>query len=201
MITVNELPIADFSSTVDPTILDTEIDFTDESYGAVNIWDWTFYYSDGVNILGNDTLQNPSFIYPVDTGYYSVKLDVETVDGCIDDTTKVIFINGQYMMYIPNAFSPNGDGKNDIFRPIGSGFSQVEGDYSLEIFDRWGKRIFLTKSPENGWNGKNDNGNGEYVPNGVYVYKVTSIKSTERWEDGEFNTTPFEYIGHITFFK
>jgi len=201
MITVNELPIADFSSTVDPTILDTEIDFTDESYGAVNLWDWTFYYSDGVNILGNDTLQNPSFTYPVDTGYYSVKLDVETVDGCIDDTTKVIFINGQYMMYIPNAFSPNGDGKNDIFRPIGTGFSQVEEDYSLEIFDRWGKRIFLTKSPENGWNGKNDNGNGEYVPNGVYVYKVTSIKSTERWEDGEFNTTPFEYIGHITFFK
>ena len=102
---------------------------------------------------------------------------------------------------VPQIFSPNGDGKNDIFRPIGSGFSQVEGDYSLEIFDRWGKRIFLTKSPENGWNGKNDNGNGEYVPNGVYVYKVTSIKSTERWEDGEFNTTPFEYIGHITFFK
>ncbi len=200
-IRVNELPIADFSSTIDPTILDTEIEFNDESYGQVNSWEWSFYYVDGTNILGIDSVQDPIFTYPVDTGHYPVALHVSTIDGCEDDTLKQVFINGYYTFFAPNAFTPDGDGTNDVFKPVGVGWGKEELEFTLEIFDRWGRRVFFTSIFSDGWNGKDLYGNGDFAPNGVYIYKITTVKSTERWDDDSFDTTPFEYTGHVTLLR
>lgn len=68
-------------------------------------------------------------------------------------------------MYIPNAFTPNGDGMNDTFGVSGAAM----GDFSLKIYNRWGEKVFETSNPTVRWDGKV---NEEDAPSGVYVYKV-----------------------------
>ncbi|MGE5425013.1 MAG: gliding motility-associated C-terminal domain-containing protein, partial [Syntrophothermus sp.] len=68
-----------------------------------------------------------------------------------------------------NAFSPNDDGINDIFRITGLPGGNIT-KFSLQIFDRWGRRLFFTNDPLEGWNGKC---NGEACPGGVYAWIIT----------------------------
>ena len=68
-------------------------------------------------------------------------------------------------MYIPNAFTPNGDGMNDTFGVSGAAM----GDFSLKIYNRWGEKVFESSNPNQRWNGLV---NEEDAPSGVYVYKV-----------------------------
>ncbi len=70
---------------------------------------------------------------------------------------------------MPNAFTPNGDGKNDEFGPVGQ-IHSLE-NYQLTIYDRWGSKVFSAKSPDEKWNGKFDN-QGNELPPGVYVYEL-----------------------------
>jgi gliding motility-associated-like protein len=71
-------------------------------------------------------------------------------------------------LYIPNAFTPNGDGLNDEFAPVGYGVKQFE----MKIFNRWGELIFTTDDIQNKWDGTYL---GEKVQPGSYVYDVTAI--------------------------
>ena len=96
---------------------------------------------------------------------------LEVINLCGSQTFEVNVVledfNEEYI-YIPNAFSPNGDGINDIFKPSLSSLSQVEA-YEIEIFSRWGPRIFNSTDVELGWNG----GIGENMLNsGVYIYTL-----------------------------
>jgi len=70
-------------------------------------------------------------------------------------------------VFIPNAFSPNGDGINDIFKPSANDLD----DYELRIFNRWGEQMFSTTDPSIGWNGSNS-GSDYFVPSGAYAYLV-----------------------------
>ncbi len=70
-------------------------------------------------------------------------------------------------IYFPNAFTPNGDGLNDEFKPVGN--VNILSKYELLIYDRWGNKVFESKDPNIGWNGIN--GNIKY-PEGNYVFKV-----------------------------
>ena len=67
-------------------------------------------------------------------------------------------------VYVPNAFSPNGDGINDLFRPYGTGFEVLE----MLVYDRWGSELFRSKGPSAAWDGS---GAGQ----GVYVYKINYL--------------------------
>lgn len=68
-------------------------------------------------------------------------------------------------VFIPEAFTPNDDGKNDIFKPV---FSFLPADYQLIIYNRWSNVVFQTNDPEKGWNGKSSN--GKPLPTGNYIY-------------------------------
>jgi gliding motility-associated-like protein len=70
-------------------------------------------------------------------------------------------------MYIPNAFTPNGDGMNDSFGVAGAAL----GDFSLKIYNRWGEKVFDSNNPDIRWDGLV---NKEEAPSGVYVYKVSA---------------------------
>ena len=70
-------------------------------------------------------------------------------------------------VYIPNAFTPDGDGLNDIFIPVGKGITE----YTLQIFDRWGELIFQSSDFNKGWDGTYKS---EPVPMGSYVYKISA---------------------------
>ncbi len=75
-------------------------------------------------------------------------------------------------IFVPNAFSPNNDGLNDNFKPIGMGIDYFE----IFIYDRWGGFIFEIKSDSIGWDGKL--ANGSLAPEGVYLYEIQSQSKT-----------------------
>jgi gliding motility-associated-like protein len=67
-------------------------------------------------------------------------------------------------VYVPNAFTPNGDGQNDLFLPVFNHPERLE-NYSLHIYDRWGRLLFSTDNPHQGWNCSE-------CPAGVYVWRM-----------------------------
>lgn len=77
----------------------------------------------------------------------------------------------EFHLYVPNAFTPDNDGVNDSFQPLGSGF---EGDlYHFSVFNRWGEVVFQTDDPDVPWIGQNNQKLGtHFVPDGVYGWRV-----------------------------
>ena len=92
-------------------------------------------------------------------------------------------------LFVPNAFSPNNDGLNDGFRPLGQAFGAT--DYHFQIFNRWGEVVFSSTDPEEYWVGQDQRGGGEhYVRDGQYAWSVTV-----RWTHGKY---PEDFSGMLT---
>lgn len=102
-----------------------------------------------------------------DTGVYEVMHIVTNTAGCADTTIVIVEILPEPLLFIPNAFSPNGDGRNDVFKPSVVG----QREYEFIVFSRWGDIVFKTNNPYIGWNG-NDHNDGAVLPQGVYTYTV-----------------------------
>jgi gliding motility-associated-like protein len=97
-------------------------------------------------------------------------LEVEDLDGCRGDTTIVItVIKDENSAFVPTAFSPDGDGKNDILFIRSPRVANLE----FRIFDRWGQEMFFTTDQGIGWDGTDRNGQPANV--GVYVYFANII--------------------------
>jgi len=170
-ITILEGLLADFYyQPDDPSILNNEIDFYDLSQKAIS-WQWRF--GDGVV----DFEQSPTHTYQ-DTGLYRVELLVTHENHCVDTLVQYIDIKPVVTYFMPNAFTPNGDGDNEIF--IGSGsFTDGMKDFKLRIWSRWGNLIFESDDPEHGWNGRKNNV-GEVLPQGVYIYQLDYVDARGR---------------------
>ncbi len=162
---VNPNPVAGFSANPQPTslIVEATISFTDLSTGASS-WAWNF------GDVGNSTstLQNPAFAYQ-DTGCYNVQQVITDVNGCMDSTNEWICIQPDWALYIPNAFTPDANGKNDVFMPLGMGID--EHHFEMWIFDRWGNLIYYTDDLYKGWDGKVQGG-AAIAQIDTYVYKI-----------------------------
>lgn len=183
LISVKPNPIARFTMSPEQvSSLYPEVQFEDYSKGDIASWSWNFAG------LGTANTPNTKFTFPQDTGSYPVSLLVTTTDGCKNQTTVNVRVGPQYTLYIPNSFTPNGDGLNDIFTPVGIGVDISK--YSMQIFDRWGKLLFETNDLSYGWNGR-DNNTGLVVPPGVYIYQIKS-------EDITLDAKRHEYKGTIT---
>lgn len=94
---------------------------------------------------------------------HTVSLGVTSWVGCTD--TAYTVVKGPVILYIPSAFTPNNDGKNDAFEVVGD---QIE-EFEMIIFDRWGAKVFETETIENRWIG-DINGSDHFAPNGIYHY-------------------------------
>lgn len=168
MVNSHPVPVADFSFTPEnPSMVSPVVFFLDKSLGATT-WEWNYGDSLGVdsfNIQTDDVHHEYG-----DTGTYCVMLKIQNEFGCRDSIEKCLHVDPDYVVYIPNAFSPNGDGKNEIFIPMFTGIS--EKNYELRIFDRWGNLTFLSNTHDKGWNGKFNNTGGQ-SPEDVYVYVLT----------------------------
>lgn len=167
-VTAHPVPVADFSFTPEnPSMVSPVVFFLDKSLGAT-YWEWNYGDSlgrDSFNILTDDVHHEYG-----DTGTYCITLRIMNEFGCKDSIEKCLHVDPDYVMYIPNAFSPNGDGKNDIFIPYFTGIS--DKNYEFRIYDRWGNLTFSTKDYTVGWNGKFNNSGG-HSPEDVYVYVVS----------------------------
>ncbi len=166
-ITVNPNPIADFSvnpivtSIVEPIIAIENLSSGDDS------WNWNF------GDLSTSIISDPMQHTYADTGKFVITLIVSNQYSCVDNTSRMITIEPDWAFYIPNVFTPNGDHINDSFQ--GYGFGLLE--YEMMIFDRWGNKIYVTKSYDNPWDGRANNGNN-IAQNDVYVYliKIKDVK-------------------------
>lgn len=160
-------PVADFSTTSASVDDDwATIFFTDNSVGAQS-WYWDFGTG---NTNGFSVLQNPEYTY-VGEGKYTVWLFVENQWGCSDSIFRDVLIKFSASFYVPNAFSPNGDGLNEVFHPFGRNFDPDY--YQMIIYDRFGNEIFKTNNPNIPWDGKRSDSSAEVYPQGIYVYHIS----------------------------
>ena len=166
-ITVNPNPIANFTVEPDVTsIIDPIINIVNLSSGDDG-WDWNF------GDLSTSLTEHPMQHSYADTGRFVINLIVSNQYSCFDSTYRSITIEPDWAFFIPNVFTPNGDHINDSFQ--GYGFGLLE--YEMMIFDRWGNKIYVTKSYDNPWDGRANNGD-DIAQNDVYVYliKIKDIK-------------------------
>ena len=178
-ISVFEVPNAAFRFGPQPaTTIDTEINFTDMSTGA-SAWEWTF------GNLGNSNFQDPVYLFPAEEGEYDVHLKVSNEYGCVDSTSQKVIISEQYLIYVPNTITPDGDAFNEVFKPYFNGIDIYK--YTLTIYNRWGEIMFVSYDPSVGWNGTYG---GEIVPAGVYIWHIATDEITS---DKKIDTK-----GHVT---
>jgi gliding motility-associated-like protein len=166
------------------TTLDGPVSFQDNS--SINTTSWQWNMGDGSTQSGESFDHNYE-----DIGTYLVTLIVTDDNGCKDTVSDTIKVKEIFTLYIPNTFTPNGDGLNDYFSP--RGLSVDPDDFEMTIFDRWGNIVFKTDkwmiNSAEPWNGtKNNSGTFEEVIMDVFVYRIR-VK--------ELQGTKHQYIGKI----
>jgi gliding motility-associated-like protein len=178
-IEVSPSPVAGFDySPKELSNFNADVSFFDESVDA-ETWYWEF------GEFGTSILQEPRYSFP-DTGVVEVMQVVTHLSGCRDTAYARLDIIPRITFFMPNAFTPNLDNKNDFFG--GVGFFEWARDFEMTIWNRWGELIFETNDPATGWNGKKNN-TGNYVPQGVYLYRVRFLGPRGK---------PYEYRGYAT---
>jgi gliding motility-associated-like protein len=182
LVYVHPIPVAHFESDqVKLTNISPEANFINLSVNS-NEWEWTF------DEYGTSAEFSPSFAFPTfEVTNFLICLKVTSQAGCIDTTCQTIRMDNDYLFFAPNAFTPDNDGINDLFKPIFMGFEN--DSYSMVIFDRWGNKIFETTDWEEPWTG-GIMGSNYYVQPDVYVWQV-QLKDKELADYQTFN-------GHIT---
>jgi gliding motility-associated-like protein len=152
-------PLADFTTSSQIlNIFDNNVDLKDISrYSMGREW-----LIDNVGVYYDPELA----LTFADTGLHIVKLIAVDRFGCTDTLIKYIDVAPRNPVHFPNAFSPNGDGKNDVYIPVGL----VDGirDYNLSVYSRWGQLLFETDDIMEAWNGRLMN-TGKNADPGVYV--------------------------------
>lgn len=160
-ITVYPSPTAAISITPKTTTIYTSnVEFTDlasdpSDQQHTHVGDGLIYYN-LLNFVHNYT----------DTGWFEVSHVVINTYGCTDTIKDSVRINPETLVFVPNAFSPDGDGTNDEFFFTAVGIEELW----FEIYDRWGNVVFSTQDPKERWDGTNGNG-GQY-PAGTYTWSL-----------------------------
>lgn len=174
-IIVNPTPNAAFSTDTLASVRNA-LRFENLSTGAVSYW-WDF--GDGTV----DEEAAPIHVFPADGGTYLVTLIAYNSFGCPDTVRSFVGAGADPMIFVPNAFTPNNDGRNEVFMPVLNGFSGW--NYTLLIFDRWGKVVFESRDRTIGWDGRVK---GREPLIDTYVWRVV----VER--DGDAR----DFTGHVT---
>ncbi len=179
-------PVADFNhAPIKPIVnQDPFVTFTDASWNATIVsWNWYF-----MNTAQHTSIeQNPTFSY-TEPGTYPVVLVVKSDKGCTDTLIRPLVVGEDFGLYVPNAFTPNGDGLNDIFQP--KGFGVVK--YEIFMFDRWGEKVFATKEFTEGWDGSFQGRGTKSCEEGTYTWL---IQCTDVFGKSH------ELKGHVTLMK
>lgn len=110
----------------------------------------------------------------------------EDIHGCPHRDSTVVRISADKdgIVYLPNSFTPDQDGYNDVFLPVGA----ERGDFALTLFDRWGRELYRTNDPYKGWDGTSG---GAITPPGAYIWTMTY---RDRCDGSE---TEVSTIGHV----
>lgn len=145
---------------------------TKQVFRGFTVFNWNF----GDGTLKTDTLPefNTEHKFP-DVGEYLVSLNI--VDATCDNTFSRR-IKVEECMDVQNFFTPNNDGNNDLFIP----YTTAIGNYTLQIFSRWGSLVYESVAPSVSWDGRN--AHGKECPNGRYIFVITHETKSEHTKKG-----------------
>lgn len=154
-------PIADFFSDYWEILQGDKIDLTNNSFDELS-WFWDFGNGE------TSTVENPTDVCYTSPGNLPITLIVSH-SFCSDTVTKVVNVKGFTSLYVPNVFTPDGDGYNNLFQPVFT--SEVNpSEYHLAILNRWGEVVFESYNPDVGWDGTH--GDKGLVQDGIYVWLI-----------------------------
>jgi len=162
---------------------DNQVSFNDLSSADVVSYEWDFTdiqlpsASDPITTASPPTSNaiNPQVVFDSPNGdVVNVKLKVTNANGCVDSIIKPLTIIDKFSIFVPNAFTPNADGINDVFFPLGRNL--LEGDdYDFRIYNRWGTLIWKSATPYKGWDGTVTElapSSGDCAQVDVYVWRL-----------------------------
>jgi gliding motility-associated-like protein len=185
MVIVDAYPNAAFTYTpAEITTLHPLVNFTNTSTNATS-YIWSF--GDGSSITSE---VSPNHLYSEESsGTYLITLIAISENGCIDSTSTLIKIDEEFLFFMPNAFTPDGNQHNQTIKPVfTSGIDPF--DYTLLIFNRWGEAIFESHDVSVGWDGTYD---GRMSQQGTYTWKI-EVKTSMSDERKSF-------VGHLNLLK
>lgn len=178
-------PTANFEYAPKPMgYIEPDAEFLNSSTNA-DYYEW--YIEQGQPSYSDEV--NPNASFPVgEIGEYEVTLVAFSDLGCLDSITKVIEVGPEVVLYVPNTFTPDGDGVNETWRPYIDGIDIQ--NFQLIVFNRWGEVVFESLDPEGSWDGRYG---GEPVKEGTYVW---TIKAADPISDEKY-----EWSGHVNVLK
>ncbi|PHR49100.1 MAG: hypothetical protein COA32_03370 [Fluviicola sp.] len=150
-------PDADFRPVTNPMYIDLPITFQNLTQNG-HTYEWSF--GDG----NTSTMVHPNNTY-TEPGDYEIMLIATDIKGCIDTAYRTITIQDEFYLYVPNAFTPDGNRFNNTFKV--SSINVIE--FQIQIFNRWGELLFESEDKNFEWDGTY---NGELVRDGTYVWKI-----------------------------
>lgn len=164
-ILVGDHPHADFTWSPDIPNNGRMVSFANLSSGE-NITDYHWSFGDGSSSNESD----PAHAYHVNSDRsFNIMLTVTNNAGCSDDTLQTINVVDNYAFYVPNSFSPNSDGNNDVFQVFVTDVLK----YHIVIYNRFGEAVFQSVDPTATWDGTYK---GKVCQGGVYTYRISYIK-------------------------
>lgn len=183
-VTVNLRPSAVLqNTTIGEVLIGSDVTLDNNSINY-NYWLWDFGNGkfDSVHFNGETTYPAP--------GVYDVVLYAIYDPNCYDSAIVTINVNDIEVIFVPDAFTPNGDNVNDVFYVYGNSIV----DFHMYIFDRWGEVIYESGDIAKGWDGTSK---GHKIPDGVYSYRINYAKKSDptkkRTKIGSLSMLKYEY--------
>ena len=171
LVIVHPAPVASFyANPSHTTILEPHIYFVNTSTGPNNIkWLWN------IANLSSATTKNTDYEF-ADAGSYQISLLVINSFGCRDSITEIVVIDPDNVLYVPSAFTPNFDGKNDVLMAEAFGVFNTDG-FRMQIYDRWGNKLFESHDIYKGWDGMKA---GQVLQEDTYIYSIDYKDNTKK---------------------
>ncbi|MFN2422375.1 MAG: PKD domain-containing protein [Cryomorphaceae bacterium] len=177
---INVFPVPTPGFSTDPLIIsafDPQIEITDLSEGG-NACSYSF---------DNQVFNDCDFTHVLENvNPQTITQRISNRFGCTAET-EFTFRVADHTIFVPNAFTPNGDGLNDIFEPVISGAAK----YDMYIIDRWGGEVYAAEDVKRGWDGGGRNGE-HFVQNGLYQYLIVVT---------DFSGWSYEYRGTVNLMR
>ncbi len=167
-------PVADFSLSPNNPKNGEVVSFSNLSVGN-NIVSYLWNFGDGNTSTEIDPFHT---FYVEDNRYFNVLLTVTTDENCTSQKGASVLVSDNFSFYIPNAFSPNKDGFNDIFKP----FITEANRYTFSIYNKLGQCIFITHDINEGWDGMQK---GKKCSPGLYIWKILYSRNAKPNEEYE----------------
>lgn len=160
------IPKADFTFSPNNNSMEEPVVFFKDQSLNTTSWEWDFDDDE------TSVAQNPGHSFDF-ADNYNVRLIASNEGGCSDTISKSVAIAPYDFVKVPNAFSPNGDGQNDVFNILKAGDLQL---IEFKIFNRWGNLVFETTDLNEGWDGKRK---GKEQNTGTYIYYIKGLNKDE----------------------